>query len=258
MLGEFKKYLVLCNFSPCTIRAYISDVLHYLKSLQSPEEYFHSLKVCPNSKVRKLSALKHFYKWRISKGQVTKNPFESIPRPKVPRRIPKYIKQEEVQSLSERAKTLRNKLIVLLLFESGLRISELSFLLIENIFIQEGFIKVFGKGSKERFTPISSLTLTSMLTEFIGERTHGFLLPGRKGKSLTAAAIRKVIRKLTDKEYSPHAFRHGFGTFMTQNGVPLQVIQEIMGHASINTTAGYSHVSNRTLSSYHKKCFSNP
>ncbi|WP_439152161.1 site-specific tyrosine recombinase/integron integrase [Winogradskyella sp.] len=222
------------------------------------------------SQARLISGLRNFFDYLIFEKYRTKNPLQLIESPKIGRKLPDSLTIEDIDTIISaidvnyqfRGINLghRNKAIIETLYSCGLRVSELIGLKISDLFFDEGFIKVIGKGNKERFVPISGTT-QKYINIWIDLRKHievnqdskDILFLNYKGGKLTRAMIFTIIKKLVEKiglkkTVSPHTFRHSFATHLLENGADLRAIQMMLGHESITTTEIYMHVNRSHLS----------
>ena len=225
-----------------------------------PFIYDVSKNVNPRSQSRLISGLRSFFSYLVFEDYRTTNPLDLIESPKIGRKLPDTLSIEEIDSLINaidlsKPEGQRNKAILETLYSCGLRVSELTNLKISDLFFEEGFIKVTGKGDKQRFVPIGPST-QKYITIYIKEiRSHITISPlykdtlflNRRGKQLTRAMIFTIIKQLADKiglnkNISPHTFRHSFATHLLENGADLRAIQLMLGHESITTTEIYMHV----------------
>ncbi|WP_124981082.1 site-specific tyrosine recombinase XerD [Nonlabens xiamenensis] len=230
--------------------------------------YLYSLAktVQPRSQARNLSSLKAFFNYLMLEGYRDDHPLELMESPKIGRKLPDSLSTKEIDSMIQAIDRStpegeRNRTIVETLYGCGLRVSELITLKISDLFFDEGFIKVLGKGDKQRFVPIGLYTI-EIIQLYINEvRIHiptksghtDTLFLNRRGAGLTRAMIFHVIKQLAakagiKKKVSPHTFRHSFATHLLQNGADLRSIQMMMGHESITTTEIYMHVDKAHLS----------
>lgn len=221
------------------------------------------------SRARLISGLKSFFNYLIFEDYRKDTPLALIEIPKIGRKLPDTLSTEEIDKLISAIAIknesdflgLRNKAIIETLYSCGLRVSELISLTMSNLFFSEGFIKVTGKGSKERFVPIDTTTQQYIL-DYIKIRAHNStiqkghedtLFLNRRGKGLTRAMIFTIIKRLAvkinlKKTISPHTFRHSFATHLLENGADLRSIQIMLGHESITTTEIYMHLDRKFLS----------
>lgn len=227
--------------------------------------YGVSKEVNPRSQARIISGLKSFFSYLIFEDYRTDNPLELIETPKTGRKLPDTLSVEEIDNLIAAIDLTtnegeRNRAMLETLYGCGLRVSELVTLKISDLFFEEGFIKITGKGNKQRFVPISDLTQKFIQIYRDTIRTHltiqkGFedtLFLNRRGKQLTRAMIFTIIKNLAleinlYKIISPHTLRHSFATHLLENGADLRSIQLMLGHESITTTEIYVHLDRKFL-----------
>jgi len=227
--------------------------------------YSVSKEVNARSQARIISGLKSFFSYLIFEDYRNDNPLELIETPKTGRKLPDTLSLSEIDALIDAVDLSlpegeRNRAILETLYGCGLRVSELVTLKISDLFFDEGFIKITGKGNKQRFVPIGNLTKKYIEIYRNSVRTHlniqkGFedtLFLNRRGKQLTRAMIFTIIKNLADKielnkTISPHTFRHSFATHLLENGADLRSIQLMLGHESITTTEIYVHLDRRHL-----------
>ena len=212
------------------------------------------------SQARLISGLRGFFTYLVFEDYRTSNPLELIESPKIGRKLPDTLEEEEIDALIagidlSKPEGERNRAILETLYGCGLRVSELTNLKISDLFFDEGFIKVTGKGDKQRFVPIVPAT-QKYITIYMNEiRSHMTIKSGhedtlflnRRGKQLTRAMIFTIIRQLAEKiglkkQISPHTFRHSFATHLLKNDADLRSIQLMLGHESITTTEIYVHL----------------
>ncbi|HEX9980717.1 MAG TPA: site-specific tyrosine recombinase XerD [Flavobacterium sp.] len=227
--------------------------------------YAVSSEVNARSQARIISGLKSFFSWLVFEHCRNDNPMELIETPKTGRKLPDTLSLAEIDSLIaaidlSRPEGERNRAILETLYGCGLRVSELVDLKISDLFFEEGFIKVTGKGSKQRFVPIGNLTQKYIEIYRNSVRSgisikKGFedtLFLNRRGSKLTRAMIFTIIKSLAveinlDKNISPHTLRHSFATHLLENGADLRSIQLMLGHESITTTEIYVHLDRKHL-----------
>jgi integrase/recombinase XerD len=230
-------------------------------------EFLHETSTTLNAKslARLISSLKTFYNYLILEKYLDVSPMELIDAPKTSRNLPDSLSVEEIDlliSLIDRStpEGERNRAIIETLYSCGLRVSELTDLKISDLFFQEGFVKVTGKGNKQRFVPINDYTI-KVINLYRNEiRIHikadakstDTLFLNRRGKKLSRAMIFHIIKELAiksdlGKTVSPHTFRHSFATHLLENGADLRSIQMMLGHESITTTEIYMHVDRKHL-----------
>lgn len=281
LLSLYRDYLRLeKNMTSNTVEAYTDDVgklLLYLKDaglqpesvkLENLEHFaagLHDIGITPRSQARILSGVRSFYKFLLMDRRIDALPTELLPSPKIGEHLPEVLSVEEIDriisgiDLSEK-EGQRNRAIIEMLYSCGLRVSELCNLLISDIWRDEGFVKVMGKGRKERFVPISGRALRE-LSLWEECRCHINIRPGNKdyvflsfkrGRKLSRITVFHIVKVLAEnagitKEISPHTFRHSFATHLLEGGANLRAIQEMLGHESIATTEIYTHLDNSRL-----------
>ena len=220
----------------------------------------------PRSQSRIISGLKGFFNYLIFEEYRATNPLDLIESPKIGRKLPDTLSIEEIDAIISiidlsKPQGERNRAIIEVLYGCGLRVSELISLKISDLFFDEGFIKVTGKGNKQRFVPIGSLTIKFIDIYRNEIRVHQVIKPNaqdtlflnRRGNELTRSMIFHIVKELTEKagilkNISPHTFRHSFATHLLENGADLRAIQQMLGHESITTTEIYTHLDKRHLS----------
>ncbi|GGD92196.1 site-specific tyrosine recombinase XerD [Planktosalinus lacus] len=232
------------------------------------QEFIYQLakKMNARSQSRIISGLKGFFNYLIFEDYRKTNPLELIESPKTGRKLPDTLSKEEINLLIESVDLSlpqgeRNRAILETLYGCGLRVSELTGLKLSDLYFEEGFIQVTGKGNKQRFVPIAPITMkyiTIYLSEIrvhqeIAKEFNDIVFLNRRGKKLTRAMIFTITKQLADKAglrktISPHTFRHSFATHLLENGADLRAIQQMLGHESITTTEIYMHVDRRHLS----------
>ena len=281
LLSLYRDYLRLeKNMTSNTVEAYTDDVgklLLYLKDaglqpesvkLENLEHFaagLHDIGITPRSQARILSGVRSFYKFLLMDRRIDALPTELLPSPKIGEHLPEVLSVEEIDriisgiDLSEK-EGQRNRAIIEMLYSCGLRVSELCNLLISDIWSDEGFVKVMGKGRKERFVPISGRALRE-LSLWEECRCHINIRPGnedyvflsfKRGRKLSRITVFHIVKVLAEnagitKEISPHTFRHSFATHLLEGGANLRAIQEMLGHESIATTEIYTHLDNSRL-----------
>ncbi|MFY0650527.1 MAG: site-specific tyrosine recombinase XerD [Cyclobacteriaceae bacterium] len=223
-------------------------------------EYISELGMSVHSQARIISGIKSFYKYLVFEGDIKNNPSELIEAPKLGRKLPDTLNLQEIEELLAaidltKPEGQRNKAMLETLYSSGLRVSELTDLKLNNILEDVGFLRVIGKGSKERLVPIGREALKHMNLYIDHYRCHlnikpgneGFVFLNRRGAKLTRVMIFTIIKNLAlaigmKKNISPHTFRHSFATHLIEGGADLRAVQEMLGHESITTTEIYTHL----------------
>ena len=274
LLKAYRYYLrVERKMSPNTVSSYSSDVAAFLSETgENPSkvdsdciaDYIaaHSGDISKRSQSRQLSSLRSFFDWLILEGDRADNPCDAVDRPKLGRYLPAVLSVEEVTAIIEGVDTrtwqgVRDRAILEMLYGCGLRVSELCTLLISNVYTAEQFIRVVGKGNKERLIPLGDAARDAF-AEWLGVRPDpaepafdDVVFLNRFGKPLSRVAVFNMVKKNAllagvTKEISPHTFRHSFATHLIENGADLRVVQEMLGHESILTTEIYTHIDSAT------------
>ncbi|MDB4052189.1 site-specific tyrosine recombinase XerD [Flavobacteriales bacterium] len=253
-IEKLTQYLELENKNHLTpIQVTLEDLQHFLSTI-------FELGLSARSQARIISGIKAFYNYLIIENLSKVNPAELLESPKLGSKLPDTLSIEEIQTLIDTIDLSsmngeRNKAILETLYGCGLRVSELVNLKISNIYFDEEFIKVVGKGDKERLVPISGSALKQIDIYLNQVRNHvkiakgfeDFVFLNRSGKSLTRVMIFTIIKQLTEKAgikktISPHTFRHSFATHLVNAGADLRAVQDMLGHVSITTTEIYMHL----------------
>jgi len=280
-IKEFKTYLrIERSLSENTIDSYIRDVkkLSYfaekinkseLKLNKSDIKDFikeiNEDEISARTQSRIISGIKAFYKYLILEDYIKINPTELIESPKIGMKLPDTLSVHEIDSLLSaidlsHPQGQRNRAILEVLYSCGLRVSELVNLKLSNIRFNEGYVKVLGKGNKERFAPIGSSALKYLkiylkevrIHQNIKKDSEDIVFLNRRGNKLTRVMIFTIIKQLAEKiglkkKISPHTFRHSFATHLIEGGADLRAIQEMLGHESITTTEIYTHLDREFL-----------
>tara|TARA_B110000285_G_scaffold81671_1_gene94127 strand:- start:2282 stop:3169 length:888 start_codon:yes stop_codon:yes gene_type:complete len=279
-INDFNDYLKIeRGFSMNSISSYKEDISKFNKFIdnsKSPlevssddiKEFLQKIskELNSSSQSRIISGLRSFFEFLIFEKYISQNPLRLIESPKISRKLPDTLSIEEIDLLTSnldlsKEQGERNLAIIELLYGCGLRVSELVDLKISDLFFNENFIKVTGKGNKQRLIPIGNITKQNVNNYLQNSRNkikvvsafndHVFL--NRRGKNLTRAMIFTIVKNLAkkanfSKSISPHTFRHSFATHLLENGADLRTIQQILGHESITTTEIYMHLDNKYLS----------
>ena len=256
------------GLSPNTVAGYLSDI-----SLFFEESGLEPVSVAPadivdylsersdtlskRSQARLLSAFRSFFDWMILEGAMKENPCDGVDPPKIGRYLPEVLSVQEVDDIIASVDTstpagLRDRAILEVLYGCGLRVSEAAGLRLSDIFAKEGFLRIVGKGDKERIIPLGEMAAEA-LEAWYGARPEpcrgyeDFVFLNRSGKSLSRVSIFNMVKKQAmlagvRTEISPHTFRHSFATHLVENGADLRVVQEMLGHESILTTEIYTHM----------------
>lgn len=227
--------------------------------------YQLSTVLAATSQARIISGLKSFFTFLIIDGQIEKSPTDLLEIPKLGRKLPEVLAIEEIDAIIATLdlstnEGYRNKVMLELLYSCGLRVSELVNLRLSDLFFEEGFIRVIGKGSKHRFVPIDPDTMQWITLYKSTIRNHmqvkkediDIVFLNRRGGRLTRAMIFTIVKQAAkeaniQKNISPHSFRHSFATYLLENGADIRMIQLMLGHESILTTEIYTHISREKL-----------
>ena len=280
IVGRYRRYLKLeKGYSANTLDAYLRDVdklLRYLaleqvdmldvklEDLEHFAAFISDLGIGPRSLARILSGVRQFYRFLVVDGYLEVDPTELLESPKQPDHLPEVLSTAEVDLLEQAIDLTkweghRNRAIIEVLFSCGLRVSELTNLKLSNLYVDEQYIRVMGKGAKERLVPISPRALDE-LNYWFADRNEMKIKPGeedyvflnRRGHHLTRTMILIMIKRYAleagiKKTISPHTLRHSFATSLLEGGADLRAIQAMLGHESIGTTEIYTHIDTSTL-----------
>jgi integrase/recombinase XerD len=288
MLSEYLNHLSEeRGYSPNTLAAYERDILEFLNyhesrgagkrglhqiSRREVNLYLGELRSRQNattSILRKISSIKGFYEWLQMKGILRENPLALLELPKRRKTLPKVLTVSEVSRLlSSEQLTLQDKVIVELLYACGLRVSELTGLPVKAIDVGGGYLRVLGKGNKERLIPLGDVSVTVIKhylseTGLTGDDPLLVTFEGKGSLFKTPLNRREVWKRVREmkhiigRDVSPHTFRHSFATHLLENGADLRVVQELLGHRDISTTQIYTQISKRHIKLAHQKVFDN-
>ncbi len=266
-IGKFKEYLL--HIERKNIRPYevqMQDIVNFLG-------YLYDLGINERSQARILSGIRSFFKFLVINGAIEQNPANLIETPKFPKKLPQVLTVDEIDRLInavdlEKPEGQRNRAIIETLYSCGLRVSELVNLRVSNLYFDDGFIKVTGKGNKERLVPVSYRAIAE-ISLYIQNYRSTLNIPGqyrdilflnRRGKQLTRNMVFLIIKEAArragiEKNISPHTLRHSFATHLIEGGADLRSVQQMLGHESIITTEIYTHLSKEylreTIMTYH-------
>lgn len=278
-INGFKAYLQLeRSLSDNTVENYLRDVVkleRYFIEVMDKEvaianvtyediqgfiKWLNDMEFAPRSQARIISGLKTFFEYLQMENVIAKNPTELLETPKLARKLPDTLSYEEIDRIisgidRSTAEGERNVAILEMLYGSGLRVSELTNISLQDVYWDEGFLRVVGKGNKQRIVPISSNALKHLKIYVDEVRVHQdpqlghehVLFLNRRGKQLTRVMIFTIVKRAVEKagirkNISPHTFRHSFATHLIENGADLRAVQEMLGHVSITTTEVYTHL----------------
>ncbi len=271
-LEDYISYLKIERaMSPSTVASYSSDVRDFLAWIDSAGvrvgdvrtdhivQYFGTLEgLSKRSQARFLSSLRSFCKWTVLEGYVKDNPCDAVDTPKIGRHLPAVLSEDEVSAIIDSVDTgswngLRDRAILEVLYGCGLRVSEVVGLKISNVYFKEGFVRIVGKGNKERLVPIGGMALEAV-SDYLAVRpepsdtaSEDILFLNRDGRALSRVSVFTMVKRQAmlagvHKEISPHTFRHSFATHLVNHGADLRVVQDMLGHESILTTEIYTHI----------------
>lgn len=273
LLEDYLTHLTLeKSLSKNSIDAYLSDIQKLVsfypnKQLSHIEQHdvvqflnaLNDLELSPRSLARVISGLKSFYNFLLIEEYIESSPLETIDSPKLPKKLPDVVGHDDIMKMIasidySKIGAERDKLVLMLLYGSGLRVSELVSLKLDDLYFEEEFIKVLGKGNKERLVPLSNKTakqikqyLQYYYNEFQTQQTGNNLIINQRGNPISRIYIFKVIKKLAEKaqlskSISPHTLRHSFATVMIEAGADLRAVQQMLGHENLTTTEIYTHL----------------
>lgn len=297
-IADYRSYLKIeRGLSENSVLSYIFDVERLVKFLEensmdiSPlnisedeiQQFIYSMagELNARSRARLISGLKSFFNYLMFEDYRKETPMELIEVPKIGRKLPDTLSTKEIDDLIDAVKVpdpfedkgghiigIRNRVMLEVLYSCGLRVSELTTLKLSDLFFDEGFIRITGKGNKQRFVPIGNHTQQDIARciqegRFPPSKGHeDTLFLNRRGRGLTRAMLFTIIKRLADdiglsKKISPHTFRHSFATHLLENGADLRSIQMMLGHESITTTEIYMHLDrkflNHVINTYHPR-----
>ena len=287
-IKDFERYLKNERKYPeNTITSYLNDLYNYkqyihdkllnYKIINKDEireylKYLDKEKKSKSSISRELSALRNFYTFLLHNNIVDNNPFKNIKNPKKDKKLPNFLQTDELQNIFDSIDMsnplgIRNRLIIELLYATGIRVSELTSLKLNDIDIHNKEIRITGKGNKERIVYFGdyakkylSLYIDEARYELLNGNTSNYLLINNKGSELTSRGVELIVNEVVKKaalkhNISPHVLRHTFATDMLNNGADLKSVQELLGHESLSTTQIYTHITNERLRSVYLHTF---
>ena len=270
------------NFSKATIKSYkldLADFFSFLKkndinynnidrySVRKYLKYLDSKNLKNSTIARRISSIRSFYNYLLLQNKVSKNIFKSIRNPKIEKKLPNYLNYEEIEEILENIdmstkEGIKRRLIVEMFYATGIRVSELTNIKFKDIDMSNNTIRILGKGSKERIVYYGEYTKKYLkkyldIFEIKGEE---FLFVNKKGEKYIdqeiEAIVRDIVKYISLKTHvTPHTLRHTFATHLLNNGADIKTVQELLGHASLNTTGIYTHVSSDRLKDIYFKTF---
>ena len=277
ILKDYENYLKIERaMSRNTVASYCSDVRKFLAAVPSQpeyvapediEQYMSGLSlVSKRSQARFLSSLRSFFNWLVLEGSITDNPCDKIESPKLGHYLPEVLSVEEVEAMMAAVdlstwQGLRDRAILEILYGCGLRVSEAVGLKLSCLYFDEGYIRVIGKGDKERLVPVGEMAADAV-NAYLERRPQPFdaesddiVFLNRFGRPLSRQSMFKMVKTMAlladvRKEISPHTLRHSFATHLVENGADLRLVQEMLGHENLTTTEIYTHIDTTT---WHKE-----
>jgi integrase/recombinase XerD len=290
LIDQFVNYMrIERGLAENTVMAYSTDLVELAEffekeglnpfdiSRESIVGYVSSLRErhSPRSVARKISATKMFFRHLTSEGLIKTNPARLLETPHLPRSLPDTLNVEEILRLLDQPDTAKPKgqrdhAMIELLYASGLRVSELINLKIQDVNLEAGFLRTMGKGSKERLVPIGEKSTAAVKDYIHGGRAMGnkggnspYLFLNFRQKPMTRQGFWKIIKKYgrdagIQKKITPHSLRHSFASHLLEGGADLRAVQVMLGHADISTTQIYTHVTRERLKELHEKCHPRP
>ena len=277
ILKDYENYLKIERaMSRNTVASYCSDVRKFLAAVPSQpeyvapediEQYLSGLSlVSKRSQARFLSSLRSFFNWLVLEGSITDNPCDKIESPKLGHYLPEVLSVEEVEAMMAAVdlstwQGLRDRAILEILYGCGLRVSEAVGLKLSCLYFDEGYIRVIGKGDKERLVPVGEMAADAV-NAYLERRPQPFdaesddiVFLNRFGRPLSRQSMFKMVKTMAlladvRKEISPHTLRHSFATHLVENGADIRLVQEMLGHENLTTTEIYTHIDTTT---WHKE-----
>jgi len=225
--------------------------------------YLNNRNLAKSTIARKIAAVRSFYRYLLKKGIIEQNPLDTVSTPKIPQRLPRYLEIEEINKVMKQPillnnSGLRDRAILETLYGAGIRVSELVNIDVDNLDLSYGYVRVTGKGNRERILPLGNEAIKA-LKDYLNKAYILMVKDGEKalfvnknGMRLSSRSIRDIVNKYCHKAdikgtFSPHSFRHSFATHLLDNGADLRVVQELLGHKKISSTQVYTHVSKSEL-----------
>lgn len=288
LIDKFYSFLVAeKRLAANTVEAYGRDIIKFVGFIEQDNfkkniiacthtdlvMFLHAQKndgLCARSLARLVSSVKAFYNFMVADGLLDHNPLESLETPRIRGKLPEVLSQDEVKALitapdTETTLGMRDRTLFEILYATGLRVSELVSLRLENINVQAGFLIVIGKGSKERVIPVGEEALTwirryvsDARARLLGGIASSRLFVNRQGRALSRQGFWKIVKKYClqagiKRRISPHTLRHSFATHLLEGGADLRSIQMMLGHADISTTQVYTHIASDSLKKLHER-----
>ncbi len=280
IIKNFSNYLLTKNYSINTFNSYINDLYYFYmfvnkdlikvneEDIRDYLEYLNLNKEKPTSVRRKISTFKTFYKYLYLNNYIDKKdyPLVKISYPKLEKRLPKFVYYNDLLKIIDESykdkNGVRDRLIIEMLYATGVRVSELVNIKYNDIDFNNRRIRVVGKGNKERIVYYGEYAeeILNSYVKMYKQKEHDYLFVNDRGEKITEAGIRYIINNIMKKlsikvHVTPHVLRHTFATDMLNNGCDIKIVQELLGHSSLRTTEIYTHVTNERLKKVYYDCF---
>lgn len=274
MIKDYSYYVRMeRQMSPNTVTSYTSDIREFFGKTEmkasevSAEDVISYITsragdISKRTQARILSSLRSFFDWMILEGIIKENPCDKVEQPKLGRYLPEVLSVQEVEDIMASVDLstwsgLRDRAILEVLYGCGLRVSEVVSLKVSDIFLKDGFVRVIGKGDKQRVVPLGEMAAEAIVAymdariDAADDETEAMLFLNKSGRPLSRISVFTMVKRQAmaagvRKEISPHTFRHSFATHLIENGADLRVVQEMLGHESILTTEIYTHIDTST------------
>ena len=287
ILEQYISYILIeKGLSNKTVEAYTSDIHFFIDFLEENQistniedikdvlilKYIIHIKkrLKASSRARHLISLKGLFNFALSEKKIKKNPVQNINLPKIGDKLPSFLSISEVNKLLntpdlKKKNSIRDSAMLELLYASGLRVSELINIKLYDINLDAGYIRVFGKGSKERFVPIGKFAIEKNMSYlkhtrklFLKKRNSDYLFLSSRGNKLTRQGVWKLLKKYVEKakitkNVTPHTLRHSFATHLLEGGADLITVKTMLGHSDISSTQIYTHISKKEIQKVHKE-----
>lgn len=258
------------NLSLNTIKSYSNDLQQFAKTHDflkvtptDSKKYLEKLNLSPKSQAHTITVLNSFYLFLINESVIKTNPFAQIHQPKLPKYLPEYLTEEEIDKILDinlnNSYDYRNIAMLETLYATGMRVSELVNLEMVNLDLDNALVRIMGKGSKERIIPLTDIAIKRLQIyikdhrpQLLNNKNSNYVFISRNQKNISRQAFFKMIKTICqskgiNKNISPHTIRHSFATHLLTHGADLRIIQELLGHEDISTTQIYTHLTNTQI-----------
>lgn len=258
------------NLSLNTIKSYSNDLQQFAKTHDflkvtptDSKKYLEKLNLSPKSQAHTITVLNSFYLFLINESVINTNPFAQIHQPKLPKYLPEYLTEEEIDKILDinlnNSYDYRNIAMLETLYATGMRVSELVNLEMVNLDLDNALVRIMGKGSKERIIPLTDIAIKRLQIyikdhrpQLLNNKNSNYVFISRNQKNISRQAFFKMIKTICqskgiNKNISPHTIRHSFATHLLAHGADLRIIQELLGHEDISTTQIYTHLTNTQI-----------